>query len=190
MSIGRTRAAAADPTKVILRRCLQALIDGLLVTLASAVVAVTVLVLLAWVFRVPADPAAWITVGCWIATLLLGGPLNEIVVAHRLNGATIGMKLLGLRIVRLDGGPPSRRTYSIRYLLWLADGFFWCLAGLVTMCCTQQRQRLGDLVAGTVVVRRSSVDQLVLPRPDSDLGPVPEPQLALRAGQMGLDGRQ
>ncbi|WP_177228638.1 RDD family protein [Amycolatopsis sacchari] len=71
----------------------------------------------------------------------------------RHGGQTPVMRLLGLRIETVTGEPPRLRAYLTREFLLMVDGFAWGLVGIVLMLVTPRRQRLGDLVAGTVVVR-------------------------------------
>lgn len=73
------------------------------------------------------------------------------------SGATIGKRILGLQVVRLDGGKIDMRQALIRNLLRIVDGFFTYLVGAVLIWTSPTRQRLGDRIAGTTVVRRSSV---------------------------------
>jgi uncharacterized RDD family membrane protein YckC len=70
-------------------------------------------------------------------------------------GRTVGKLALGLRVLRADGGHPSTGMIFRRTLLRPVDGFPAYLTGFITMLVTgaQRRQRLGDLAAGTIVVR-------------------------------------
>ncbi len=67
------------------------------------------------------------------------------------NGQTIGKWLLGLRTVNYDGLPINGMQAVFRNLMREAD-LFLMLAGLVVMMMNRRYQRLGDLVAGTIVV--------------------------------------
>jgi len=69
-------------------------------------------------------------------------------------GRSPGKLLLGLRVVRLDGGAPSLGASATRALMLLVD-WFWSfgVVGLLLAGFTRRRQRLGDLLAGTMVVR-------------------------------------
>jgi uncharacterized RDD family membrane protein YckC len=75
-------------------------------------------------------------------------------------GRTIGKAALGLRVVTKEGAPVRFRHAAIRALLGLVDfgiggGFF----AVVFILFTRDNQRLGDLVAGTLVLReRSGLD--------------------------------
>jgi uncharacterized RDD family membrane protein YckC len=73
-----------------------------------------------------------------------------------LRGRTPGKAALGLRVVRDDGGPIGFRQALVR---GLAGGFLerpgltLFLGAVVSMLLSEQSKRLGDLLAGTVVVR-------------------------------------
>ena len=70
-------------------------------------------------------------------------------------GQTLGKALLGLRTVTVEGELPSQKAASSRTVLRLLDHG---IIGLVTLVATGgKRQRLGDLAAGTVVVRAADV---------------------------------
>lgn len=70
-------------------------------------------------------------------------------------GQTLGKRLMGVRVVRPDGGPADLRQVAIRTVVRIADGH---LVGLIAMLATgERRQRLGDLAAGTVVTHADAV---------------------------------
>ncbi|MFI5613480.1 RDD family protein [Amycolatopsis sp. NPDC051903] len=171
---------------LVARRIAQYLLDALLVAVPIAVLAVLVAKYL--------HPRGF---GAFVTFLKIEAYTVFVVWAlafwfitiwwpHRHGGRTPAMRWLKLRVVTLEGGQPPLRAFVIRALLMVVDGFCWGLAGVVIMLCTPRRQRLGDLVAGTVVV--SSADEPGLPRPDGDLGAVASPQLALGGREVGLHG--
>jgi uncharacterized RDD family membrane protein YckC len=70
-----------------------------------------------------------------------------------LNGQTLGKKLLRLRTVTVEGQPIDGLQALMRNFLRLADLFLAIpVIGLFVMMLNSRRQRLGDLVAGTMVV--------------------------------------
>ncbi|MEV8376478.1 RDD family protein [Kribbella sp. NPDC056861] len=173
-----------EPTKVLWRRLLHLVIDGLLIGTTAILLGLVVL------FGLTVGLARWITfdvafavgVVFFVAAALLGPIVNEVWIPHRSrSGASVGMRIAGIQVIMLDGSKPPLKAFALRYLLMVVDGMLWGLVGLVVVLRTPRRQRVGDLVAGTVVVRRGSVDQPVLPGPDRDLGAVPETELALDA---------
>jgi uncharacterized RDD family membrane protein YckC len=72
---------------------------------------------------------------------------------YHANGQTFGMRLLGLRIISKSGGRASMLQLFIRGVLLIVDTLVWGLVGLVTILCSRYRQRVGDHVAKTLVVR-------------------------------------
>src|SRR5919199_2341527 len=71
------------------------------------------------------------------------------------NGQTPGKLWLRLRVIREDGRPVTFWEASARNLLRLLDmmPFPFYSVGLVAVFASARDQRVGDLVAGTVVVR-------------------------------------
>ncbi len=69
-------------------------------------------------------------------------------------GSSPGKRLVGLRVVRLDGLKVDLRASWIRNLVRAADILpSSYVVGLTSMLISSRGQRLGDLVAGTLVVR-------------------------------------
>ena len=68
-------------------------------------------------------------------------------------GATVGKLLLGLRVRGADGTPIAVHAAITRNVLRIVDGLFFYLPGAVLVWTSPRRQRLGDRVAGTVVIR-------------------------------------
>ncbi|MDR1877659.1 MAG: RDD family protein [Flavobacteriaceae bacterium] len=82
-----------------------------------------------------------------------------------MQGQTFGKKILKIKIVKADGSEASFGTYFIRWLLNVVDSIFYGVVGLVVMSSTKRRQRVADLVAGTVVISTKQtirVDQTIL----------------------------
>ncbi|MGG9972256.1 RDD family protein [Ferruginibacter sp. SUN002] len=92
-----------------------------------------------------------------------------------LNGQTVGKKIFKIKVVSLDGGEPTLSQYLLRWFLRFYEwGFivfflFWgngkmgflilFLGGIVSIIIisiSKRNQRLGDIVAGTVVVNTTS----------------------------------
>jgi uncharacterized RDD family membrane protein YckC len=69
------------------------------------------------------------------------------------NGQTVGKKLLKLRVVSTNGQPLSTGQVLIRTLLRFVDGLpIFYLVGFVAINASKDKQRLGDMAAGTNVV--------------------------------------
>jgi len=70
------------------------------------------------------------------------------------SGRTPGKRLNGLRVVRESGAPVTFAASAVRNVLrvidWLPGTY---LVGMVSILVSSRNQRLGDLAAGTLVVR-------------------------------------
>jgi uncharacterized RDD family membrane protein YckC len=69
------------------------------------------------------------------------------------NGQSIGKRRLGLRVVRTGGRPVSVTASLVRNLLRIVDLFL--LVGVAIMIVDGRSRRLGDIAAGTLVIRES-----------------------------------
>ncbi|MBB4908823.1 RDD family protein [Actinophytocola algeriensis] len=81
--------------------------------------------------------------------------LIHVWVPLRRGGVTPGMLVVGLRIETTRGGAPGVRDYLVRWFLFTVDGLLLGLVAVVSIAVTGRRQRVGDLLARTVVVRVS-----------------------------------
>jgi len=76
-------------------------------------------------------------------------------------GRTVGKAVVGLRVVRTDGGPIGFRHAVARAGLGLLE--VWATLGslgLLAMLLSPREQRLGDMAAGTLVLRRANAGSL------------------------------
>ncbi|WP_224248698.1 RDD family protein [Hyalangium gracile] len=75
------------------------------------------------------------------------------------HGQTPGKRLLRIRVVRVDGSPIGVYESAVRNLLRAVDFLpaFYAV-GTLSMLFTRQHRRLGDLLAGTVLVREERFD--------------------------------
>ncbi len=69
------------------------------------------------------------------------------------SGATLGKRLLKLKVVKVDGSPITMREAVIRNVFRLIDGLFSYLVAAILVWTSPTKQRLGDRVANTIVVR-------------------------------------
>ena len=97
-----------------------------------------------------------------LGALLLGGSLVfavllQTIVPSAWDGVTPGKHLLGLRVVDRNGWPARPRQHFLRAVFWLLEVLPIPIpGGLFAMALLPDHQRLGDLVAGTVVIRPPS----------------------------------
>ncbi|HUQ63729.1 MAG TPA: RDD family protein [Acidimicrobiales bacterium] len=99
-------------------------------------------------------------------------------------GRTVGKAALGLRVVTKEGAPIRFRHAAIRAALGLVDFMLtYGAAAVICVLCTRDNQRVGDLVAGTIVLRERS--GLRAPAP---VGFSVPPGLETYAGALDLAG--
>ncbi|MFG1642857.1 RDD family protein [Amycolatopsis sp. NPDC049252] len=96
--------------------------------------------------------------------------LIQIWVPLRRGGVTPGMLVMGLRIETLRGGRPKGRAYLIRWVLLTVDGLLLGLVAMVSIVATRRRQRIGDLVARTLVVRTGTDGRRARVLPSGSVG--------------------
>lgn len=95
-----------------------------------------------------------------LATLLLLGiyvmlGLVYALLLEGLIGYTPGKALLGLVVVRSDGSPCTIPASVFRNLAWIIDVLPTLnLVAMISIALTEKNQRVGDLVADTVVVKQ------------------------------------
>ncbi|MFP4116777.1 MAG: RDD family protein [Candidatus Aenigmatarchaeota archaeon] len=68
-------------------------------------------------------------------------------------GQTIGKMVMGIVVVKENGEPCDYLASFVRNLLRIVDGLFYYLVGLVAIILSNKRQRIGDHIANTVVVK-------------------------------------
>ena len=151
---GRTARVTRPETRVTGRRVVQYLIDSFLVGIIPA---------LASIPFDRSDSTFVHVLGGIVAfgIFVLIGFLYWVIFTHAQNGQTLGMKLLGLRVISKDGGPASLAQLFVRWICLIFDALpytwpFTGLVGFIVILCSRDRQRIGDHLARTLVVRADS----------------------------------
>jgi uncharacterized RDD family membrane protein YckC len=150
---GTTPVPRAE-TRVTGRRVVQYLIDSFLVGLIPGLISI------------PFDRSN--------STLIhvLGGIVTFVVfvaigftywvyVPHKQDGQTLGMKLVGLRVISKGGGRAHMGQLFIRWICLIFDAIpytwpFTGLVGFIVILCSRDRQRIGDHLARTLVISTDS----------------------------------
>jgi uncharacterized RDD family membrane protein YckC len=90
----------------------------------------------------------------WIVFLVAPWFLYNLVFEIFMNGQTPGKRVMNIQVVRLDGTGPTIGDYLLRWVFSLVD--FYVLSGalaVIIIAVNGRGQRLGDIVAGTSVVK-------------------------------------
>jgi len=148
------RTRIATPEGVELELVLAGLASRFIAELFDALILGAVLVAL-----IVAAALAGGGAGALILVVVLGGFLLITVVYHvafevLAGGRTPGKRWAGLRVVLDGGGPVDLRASLVRNLIRLIEGIaFLYVPAIIAVLATRRNQRLGDLAAGTLVVR-------------------------------------
>jgi uncharacterized RDD family membrane protein YckC len=88
-----------------------------------------------------------------------------------LNGQSLGKRILKIKVISLDGNRPTFSQYLLRWVLRFVDFPLTAYLGaLVSAIVTDNGQRIGDIAAGTAMVKthpRTQMNNLVF-RPSED----------------------
>ena len=76
------------------------------------------------------------------------------------NGRTVGKFIMGIKVVKEDGSPARWSDFIVRWIVRLVDlWLFMFTVGTVSILLTDKQQRLGDMMAKTIVINtRKSVN--------------------------------
>lgn len=98
------------------------------------------------------DSFAQTAIAVVMTVILLGYPVAS---ETFWRGRTIGKKWMGLRAVTVDGSPITVRHATLRMMGGLVDKLIppGGVTGALFVLGTRRNQRIGDLLAGTIVVR-------------------------------------
>ena len=70
------------------------------------------------------------------------------------NGQSWGKKLMGLKVVRLDGAEAGLSDYLLRAIFHIVDTIFSLgILAAMMIASSQRKQRLGDMTANTTVIK-------------------------------------
>ncbi len=72
---------------------------------------------------------------------------------YQRRGQTVGMQVMGIRVISADGGLASFPQLVVRSVLLVLFSPLSVLVGWIVMMCSRYRQRTGDHMARTMVVR-------------------------------------
>ena len=150
--ITTTTAKYAD----LVQRIVAAIIDGMIMGMAIATLSVILMFTGLGVSRSSGlwhvSPSAWAWAPWgWLIGLLV--PVVYYTYLEGTRGQTIGKKVMNIKVVKTDGGPCDLASAFLRNILRFVDGLAIGLVGIIVISVTKRRQRIGDIVANTVVMK-------------------------------------
>jgi len=132
-------------------RLLAAFVDNFFATLLCLLIA----------SRVPGIQSSWVR---WEFGIF--AYLGYFLIQEATWRTTLGKRLFGLTLVRLDGAPVGWAEAGWRTLLRIAEVnpiFLGMLPGALAVVFTHRKQRMGDILADTIVVRRKDLEAAAEP---------------------------
>jgi len=160
------RFVAATPEGVSLEFVLAGLGSRFVAIFLDLIIQAVAIVIIVWALiksiGFSSPTRQYVTTGAisLVGVLLI---LGYFVLFESLNaGRSPGKAMTGLRVVRITGGPVGVRASLLRNVVRLVD---WLpslyAAGAILILASRNNQRLGDMLAGTLVVReRTAVSRL------------------------------
>jgi uncharacterized RDD family membrane protein YckC len=70
-----------------------------------------------------------------------------------MNGQSFGKRARKIRVIRMDGRQATFGNYLLRWLIGMVEINFYGIIALITIVLNGKGQRLGDLAAGTTVIK-------------------------------------
>lgn len=92
------------------------------------------------------------------------------------DGQSIGKFAIKIKVVSIDGARPTIGQYFLRWVFRLLDfGITLGIGAIISVAVSEKKQRIGDLVAGTTLIKtkpRTTLDELFLNSTDDSYEPV------------------
>ena len=86
--------------------------------------------------------------------MLLPVMLYDLLFEVFMNGQSLGKRAMDVRVLSLDGTSPTLGAYIMRWIFRLVDtGILGSMVALIIVAVNGKGQRLGDIAAGTAVVK-------------------------------------
>jgi uncharacterized RDD family membrane protein YckC len=148
------RTRIATPEGVELELVLAGLASRFIAEIVDATLILLIVGAMIAVAAVAGGTAGLVILSVAVGGLMLISVLYHVAFEVLAAGRTPGKRANGLRVVMDGGGPVGVRASAVRNLIRLLEGppLFYVPA-IISILATPRNQRLGDLAAGTLVVR-------------------------------------
>ena len=139
----------------LFRRFLAMMLDNLLLLIPPALV---IALAMPGLDEIQTNPLRFVlAILSAVALVVVGGFLYHSLL-EGLYGQTLGKKICKIKVLKADFSPCTLSAGFLRNLLRIADAFFYYLVAVIAMAANLKWQRVGDVVADTVVVRVRKVE--------------------------------
>jgi uncharacterized RDD family membrane protein YckC len=93
-----------------------------------------------------------------------------------MNGQSVGKRVRKIKVISLDGAQPTIGQYFLRWLFRIVDfSLTSSLCALISVAVSENKQRVGDIVAGTTVIKtepRTLMDKIAYMPADQNYEPI------------------
>jgi len=150
--------------------------ERIIARLIDYAIYVAIIILYSWLFRnVTSAPVLWqYTMPQLIFFTFY--TFYDLVAEIFFNGQSVGKYIMKIKVVSLDGGRPRLGQYIIRYIFRAVDFVLTLgIGAIISVSLTEQKQRIGDIVAGTTLVRtktKLALEDLSYMETENDYEPV------------------
>jgi uncharacterized RDD family membrane protein YckC len=124
---------------------------------------------------------------CILAAFIV---LYDLVFEIFYNGQSIGKRAMKIKVISLDGSSPGVGQYLLRWIFRIVDFSLTSqLCALISVAVTEKNQRIGDLVAGTTLIKtapRTTLDSLAFKPGDENYEPSFPQAAELSDGEISL----
>ncbi|MBG9377974.1 RDD family protein [Panacibacter sp. DH6] len=150
---------------------LASLGDRIIASIVDDIIKIAYVVILLMVLGISADSFGEGGI-VFFLLLMLPAALYSLLSEVFLNGQSVGKKVMAIKVISLNGNQPTFSQYLIRWIFRLIDLLMFSgLIAVVVVAATKKHQRIGDLVAGTTLVKtkaRTGIEQtLYVPTVDT-----------------------
>lgn len=122
------------------------------------------------------NSGGFITNGLILAIYAVLFVFYDLICETAMNGQSVGKRIMKIRVISIDGGRPRFGQYLLRWLFRIVDfSLTSYICGLVSIAVSDKSQRVGDMVAGTSLIRthpRTTLDNVAFKPVDDNYQPV------------------
>ncbi len=113
-------------------------------------------------------------VGIALFIIFIAGPIifYELLFENIMNGQTPGKIIMKIRVIKQDGSSPGIGSFFLRWLLrWIEIPLTGGVAAIIAIAMNGKGQRIGDMAAGTTVVKvekKENLEDTIFEKVDDD----------------------
>lgn len=131
--------------------------ERILARLVDLGIVVAVIILIVFIPSIAAQadniPADLVT-GLAVLIFCLSYVFYDLILELTMNGQSIGKRIMKIRVVSLDGGRPKFGQFLLRWVMRIVDfSLTGNVAAIVSVAVSEKKQRLGDMVANTTLIK-------------------------------------